>query len=466
MRYLSTRGGAPPTDFAGAVLEGLAPDGGLYLPETWPTLSPDQLRGLRGAPYVDVALAVLTPLVGEAIPAATLRALCADAWCRFDDPAVAPLTRLGPDNRLLELFHGPTLAFKDVALQLLGRLYGHLLAERGERRTVLGATSGDTGSAAIEGCRGLPGLDVFILHPEGRPSDVQRRQMTTVLDPNVHNAAVRGTFDDCQELVKALFRDPAARSELKLTAVNSISWARVAAQIVYFVTAALQLGAPDVEVDFTVPTGNFGDIFAGWCARRMGVPIRRLVIATNRNDLLERVLDTGRYEVRGVHPTLSPSMDIQVSSNFERLLFEEGGRDPRRVVGWMEDLRRDGAFTVGDDVLARLRATFGAASVDDDTTRATMRDVYARTGTLIDPHTAVGVAAARARPLPGAPMVVLATAHPAKFPDAVLEATGVHPALPPRLADLFDRPERCEHLDADVGAVRRWIDAARAPAPR
>jgi threonine synthase len=462
MRYLSTRGEAPPIDFAGAVLEGLAPDGGLYLPEVWPTLTPDQLRGLRGASYVEVALAVLTPLVGDAIPGPTLRDLCAAAWSRFDHGDVAPLTRLGDDLHVLELFHGPTLAFKDVALQLLGRLYGHLLATRGERRVVLGATSGDTGSAAIEGCRGLPGLDVFILHPAGRPSEVQRRQMTTVLDGNVHNAAVRGTFDDCQALVKALFRDPAARAELKLTAVNSISWARVAAQIVYYVTAALQLGAPDAEVDFTVPTGNFGDVFAGWCARRMGVPIRRLVIATNRNDLLERALRTGRYEVRGVHPTLSPSMDIQVSSNFERLLFEAGGRDPRRVVAWMDELARDGAFTVGDDVLASLRATFDAASVDDETTLAVMRNVYAEHGVLLDPHTAVGVGAARARALPGAPMVVLATAHPAKFPEAVHAATGVHPALPPRLADLFDRPERFDRLDADVDALRRWIDARRS----
>lgn len=454
MRYESTRGAAPAVDFAGTVLEGLAPDGGLYLPTSWPQVfSPD----LAGLPYAGVAERVLTPLVGDSL-GDRLPDLCGAAWSGFAHPDVTPLRDLGDDTFLLELFHGPTLAFKDVALQLLGRLFDHLLTARGERRTVLGATSGDTGSAAIEGCRGLSALDVFILHPHGRTSDVQRRQMTTVLDANVHNGAVRGTFDDAQDAVKALFHDPEARDSLRLTAVNSISWARVAAQIVYYVVAAARLGTLDV----VVPTGNFGDIFAGWCARQMGAPIRRLHIASNANDILPRVVHTGEYRITGVHPTLSPSMDIQVSSNFERLLWELTGRDTDRLRGWMTALRTDGGFRLDPATHAALRAQFDATATDDPTTLATITDVWQRHGLLVDPHTATGLAAARRHPRErGVPVVVLATADAAKFPDAVQRATGQRPPLPNHLADLFDRPERYDVIDADPASVRAWIHARR-----
>lgn len=449
MKYVSTRGQAPAVDFEGAVLEGLAPDGGLYVPAAWPQLDADAWRALRGASYVDVAVAVMAPFVAPTFDEAELRRLCEAAYATFDVPEVAPLREVD-GLHVLELFHGPTLAFKDVALQLLGRFFDALLERRGERVTVLGATSGDTGSAAIEGCRGRDRLDIFILHPHGRTSDVQRRQMTTVLDDNVHNIALRGTFDDCQDLVKALFRDPSARGDLRLTAVNSINWARVLAQIVYYATAALQLGAPDTPVRFTVPTGNFGDIFAGWCAARMGLPIERLVIATNANDILARTLATGTYARTGVQATLSPSMDIQVSSNFERLLYLEGGEDPARVSGWMDALATEGAFTLDDETLGRIRARFGAATLDDAATLAVIRDVHARTGVVLDPHTAIAFGAASRTPAPdGVPSVVLATAHPAKFPDAVREATGTTPALPGRMVDLFDREERYDVLSAD-----------------
>jgi threonine synthase len=452
VRYLSTRGLPAALDFEGVVLEGLAPDGGLYLPERWPALPP--LDALRGLPYAEVAARVLTPFVGDAVAPEALLAMCRASYAGFAHPEVVPLRQLGDDLWLAELFHGPTLAFKDLALQLLGRLFDHALRRRGERVTVIGATSGDTGSAAIEGCRGRDMLEVFILHPLGRTSEIQRRQMTTVLDDNVHNVAVEGTFDDAQAIVKGLFNDPAARRDLRLVAVNSISWARVAAQIVYYVTSALAVGAP--EVDFVVPTGNFGDVLAGWCAARMGLGVGRLVVATNTNDILARTLTTGVYSVTGVVPTLSPSMDIQVSSNFERVLFEETGRDVARVAGWMDELRRTGRFQLDATTLARLRARFDAAAVSDAETLATIRAAWERHGLLLDPHTAVGLAAA-ARTRRGAPQVVLATAHAAKFPDAVRAATGQTPPLPPHLADLMTRPERYDVLSAELGAVEAYV---------
>ncbi len=458
MRYVSTRGQAPALDFAGVVLEGLAPDGGLYLPETWPSL-PD-LATLRGLSYAEVAARVLTPFVGDCVDPASLRAMCDEAYGTFADTRVVPVSRHG-DLWLMELFWGPTLAFKDIALQLLGRLFDHVLRGRDQRVTVIGATSGDTGSAAIEGCRGRAALDVFILHPLGRTSEIQRKQMTTVLDANVHNIALQGTFDDAQALVKQLFRDPGAR-DLHLVAVNSISWARVAAQIVYYVTTAVALDAD--QIDFVVPTGNFGDIFAGWCARRMGLPIRRLVIATNPNDILARTLATGVYRTNGVVPSLSPSMDIQVSSNFERALFEACGRDASRVVGWMEDLRTTGEFTLDETTLTALRAVFDAAAVSDADTTAEIGRVWQQHGVLLDPHTAVGVAAARRTDLgDGVPRVVLATAHAAKFPDAVRAATGQTPPLPPHLADLLDRPERYDVLPNDAAAVEAYVRAHVGP---
>ncbi|MCB9666387.1 MAG: threonine synthase [Alphaproteobacteria bacterium] len=453
MRYLSTRGQAPPVDFEGVVLGGLAPDGGLYLPETWPRWDAAQLRAWRGRPYAEVATAVMEPFVAPTLDHAALRTLVDAACATFTHPEVAPVVPLRDGVWLLELFHGPTLAFKDVALQLLGRLFDVLLERRDDHGMVLGATSGDTGSAAIAGCRGRHALDVVILHPHGRTSEVQRRQMTTVLDDNVHNLAVEGTFDDCQAIVKALLGDPAS-AELRLVAVNSINWARVLAQIVYYVTAALTLGAPDRPVRFVVPTGNFGDVFAGWCARRMGLPIAQLVVATNANDILARTLHTGAYTTRGVVPTLSPSMDIQVSSNFERLLFEASGRDGAQVAAWMAALRRDGGFTLDDATLASIREVFAAARVDDAGTLEVMRRTHAETGMLVDPHTAVGLGAVEQLGPVEVPTVVLATAHPAKFPDAVAQATGVRPALPPALADLLARTERFDVLPADVDAVR------------
>ena len=459
MKYVSTRGEAPVLDFEGVVLAGLAEDGGLYLPVEWPTLSADTLRSFRGRTYVDVAVEVMAPFVAPSITRDELRTLCEGAYGGFAHAEVTPVVRLG-EMHLLELFHGPTLAFKDVALQLLGRMFDHLLTRRGERATVVGATSGDTGSAAIEGCRGRDALDIFILHPHGRTSEVQRRQMTTVADANVFNLAVEGTFDDCQDIVKAMFRDPQWRGPLNLTAVNSINWARVMAQIVYYVTASVALGAPDRELDFTVPTGNFGDVFAGWCARRMGVPVGRLIVATNTNDILARALETGSYRVDGVVPTLSPSMDIQLSSNFERLLFEASGRDAAAVRSWMAALRSDGGFELPAPVLDSMREVFGAHRVDDEGTLAVIGRVARELGQVVDPHTAVGIGAAEAvGARPGVPMVVLATAHAAKFPDAVETATGERPRLPEHLADLLDREERYDVVPADLQTVADYVAA-------
>jgi threonine synthase len=447
VKYVSTRGQAPVLDFADVLLAGLAADGGLYVPETWPALS----SGWRDRrPYVEVAGDVLWPYVeGSTLPRASLDGLVAEAYGTFDHPDVCPLVELEPGLWVVELFHGPTLAFKDVALQLVGRLFDRELQRRGERRTILVATSGDTGSAAIAACVGRPMLDIVVLHPAGRVSDVQRRQMTTIDAPNVHNVAVEGTFDDCQDVVKALFADAGLRDRVGLSAMNSINWARVAAQIVYYVAAAAACGPCEVAV----PTGNFGNILAGWIARRSGAPIEGLVIGSNRNDILTRWAQTGSLVAEEVVSTLSPSMDIQVSSNHERLLFELLGRDGAATAELM------GRFRALGSVEGPRDPVFAAASLDDDATLAVIAGLYRRTGYLADPHTAVGIGAAEARRRrPDLPMVCLATAHPAKFPDAVERATGTRPALPDGLAGLFERPERYDVLPANVAAVRRYVE--------
>jgi threonine synthase len=452
MRYVSTRGKARTLGFEDALLAGLAEDGGLYLPESWPSLG--DVSALAGLSYADLALRVITPFVGGEIEPAALARMAREAYAGFDDPDVAPLRALGNGEYLLELFHGPTLSFKDYALQLVGRLFDHALARRGERVTVIGATSGDTGSAAIDSLRDRQSIDVFILHPKGRVSEVQRRQMTTVDAPNIHNIAIEGHFDDCQDLVKAMFADQRFRAEMKLSAVNSINWARVMCQTVYYVRAAAKLGPLAVAV----PTGNFGNIFAGWVARRMGAPIRQLIIGSNRNDILTRFVETGVMQMHDVVPTLSPAMDIQVSSNFERLLFELWGRDAARVTSAMEQFRKSGEYAVDAKTLAAMREIFAAIALDDEGTKRVIREVHAATGALIDPHTAVGIYAGRAkRRDTSIPLVAIATAHPAKFPEAVEEATGRRPILPPSMADLFDRGERLAVLPNELARVQAFI---------
>jgi len=462
VRYISTRGAAPVLGFEEALLAGLARDGGLYVPESWPTLTGDEVRALAGLSYPELAARVMLPFLGGAIEPDAFRALVADAYRGFDHAAVTPLVQLDHGLWLMELFHGPTLAFKDVALQLLGRLFDHVLDKRQKRITVVGATSGDTGSAAIEACRDREHLDIFMLHPLGRTSPIQRRQMTTVLADNVFNIAIEGNFDDCQNLVKAMFNDEAFRDALQLSAVNSINWARIMAQIVYYVAAAVALGAPERAVAFSVPTGNFGNIYAAYGARAMGLPIERLVVGSNSNDILTRFFETGVMEAAPVTPTLSPSMDIQISSNFERLLFDLHQRDSAALLDGMDRFRASGSFSVAPSQLDTARALFAAYRADDETTRATIAETWRRSGEIIDPHTAVGVHAARAVRAGGVlaeavPLVALACAHPAKFPDAVKAATGVHPALPARLADLEQRPERLTVLPADLGAVQAYV---------
>jgi threonine synthase len=473
MRYISTRGQAPVRDFAGVLLAGLAEDGGLYVPEEWPSFSTADLRAMRGLAYPELVARVMQPFVGEAVPFTILQGLCRDAYAGFDHPAIVPLRQLGTHLWMQELFHGPTLAFKDMALQLVGRLFDHVLAGRGQHVTIIGATSGDTGSAAIEACRDRAHLDVVILHPHGRTSEVQRRQMTTVLAPNIANIAVEGSFDDCQDLVKAMFADAPFRAELRLSAVNSINWARIAAQIPYYVAAALALGGPEREVAFAVPTGNFGNVLAAWAARRMGLPVPRLIVASNRNDILARFLESNDMSVRGVEPSLSPSMDIQVSSNFERLLFELLGRDPEATARTMRDFRANGRMAVPEAAWKRARTLFHGFRLDDPGTEAEMRRLHRECGELVDPHSAIGIAAARALPCAaGAPTVAMATAHPAKFPDAVERATGIRPPLPPGLADLYVReeryavaPNRLDEIEALVrAAVQRNAERPTEPA--
>ena len=464
MRYISTRGEAPALGFVEATLAGLARDGGLYVPAAWPRLDADTIAGFAGRPYPEVAVEVIRPFVSGAIAECDLARMTREAYGRFRHPAVAPLMQFGASDFLLELFHGPTLAFKDLAMQLLGRLVDEVLATRGERTTIVVATSGDTGGAAIEAFRGRMRADLFVLFPQGRISDVQRRMMTTVEDDNVHALAIEGTFDDCQAIVKGMFNHHAFRDQARLSGVNSINWARIVAQVVYYFTAAVALGSPARKVAFTVPTGNFGDVYAGYVALCMGLPVDRLVVATNVNDILTRTIATGMYELREVVPTSSPSMDIQVASNFERLLFDIHGRNGRAVRALMASLAQSRQFALSAQALSGLRAVFSADRADENETAATIRTILRETGHLIDPHTAVGVAVAekdtRDRSIP---MVVLGTAHPAKFPDAVEAACGVRPPLPEWLADLDRRPERVTTLPVDQMAVERHIlSASRA----
>ncbi len=470
MRYISTRGETPPLGFVDVTLAGLARDGGLIVPEAWPRLEPAAIATLAGRPYAELAVEVIRPFVGEAIEEFELARMAQEAYGTFRHPAVVPLVQIAANTFVLELFHGPTLAFKDLAMQLLARLMDHALEKRGERTTIVVATSGDTGGAAVEAFRGRSHADVIVLFPNGRVSPVQRRMMTTVDDANVHALAIDGTFDDCQAIVKAMFNHHAFRDRVRLSGVNSINFARIVAQIVYYFAAALVLGAPHRKVAFTVPTGNFGDVFAGYVAARMGLPVDRLTVATNVNDILARTLATGAYEVRQVMPTTSPSMDIQVSSNFERLLFDAGGRDPRPVRAAMGSLAQSGTFTVAPRALAEMRALFTADRADEEETAAAIRMVRREAGYLIDPHTAVAIAVAEKETRdPATPMVVLSTAHPAKFPDAVEAASGVRPELPDWLADLDGRRERFTVLPPDQGAVERFIlahsRAAREGAP-
>lgn len=461
LSYVSTRGSAPELGFADVLLAGLAIDGGLYVPSQWPSLTVGTFERFASMTYSEIAIEVMWPFVEGSIERDAFAAIVTDAYATFATDEVVPIVDLGDNFWLAELFHGPTLAFKDVALQLVGRLFDYELTRRGEKVTVVGATSGDTGSAAIEALRDRPTAEVFILHPAGRVSDVQRRQMTTVQSQNVHNIAVQGTFDDCQDMVKALFADDDFRESRNLSAVNSINWARVMAQIVYYVTCAVRLGGgAGRPVAFSVPTGNFGNVFAGYGAQRMGTPISQFIVASNRNDILTQFLTTGTMTIGEVHPTLSPSMDIQVSSNLERLLFEIHGRDGNAIAELMARFRAEGTVSVDGDRLELLSDHWSAARVDDAQTAATIAAEYERSGMLIDPHTAVGLAAARqARADASVPMVVLSTAHPAKFPDAVESASGVRPPLPAHLADLFDRPERFEVCANDFDAVRSLIEA-------
>jgi len=461
LTYVSTRGQAPELGFAEVLLAGLARDGGLYVPSSWPSITVGDLERFSSMPYADVAAEVMWPFVEGSIDRDVFVAMVADTYATFDVDEVIPLTDLGDGIWLAELFHGPTLAFKDVALQLVGRLFDHELTRRGEKVTVVGATSGDTGSAAIEALRDRSSAEVFILHPAGRVSDVQRRQMTTVTSPNVHNIAVEGTFDDCQDLVKALFADDGFRDTRNLSAVNSINWARVMAQTVYYVTTTTRLGGgAGRPVAFSVPTGNFGNVFAGYGAQRMGTPISQFVVASNRNDILTQFLTTGTMTIGEVLPTSSPSMDIQVSSNLERLLFEIYGRDGAAVADLMARFRSEGTVSVETGRLDMLGEHWSAARVDDERTAATIAALYEERGVLLDPHTAVGLAAAReVRADPAVPMVVLGTAHPAKFPAAVEAASGVYPQLPDRLADLFDRTEHFVTAPNDYLSVRTLIES-------
>ncbi len=458
MRYVSTRGEAPPLGFGEAMLAGLARDGGLYVPEAWPQLAPDVIAGFAGRPYAEVAVEVMRPFVGDALAEHDLARMAREAYGNFRHPAVAPLAQLGAGDFVLELFHGPTLAFKDLAMQLLSRLMDHDLAARGARTTIIVATSGDTGGAAVEAFRGRARADLFVLFPHGRVSDVQRRMMTTATDGNVHAIAIEGTFDDCQAIAKVMFNHHAFRDRVALSGVNSINWARIAAQVVYYFTAAVALGAPYRKVAFTVPTGNFGDVYAGYVALRMGLPIDRLVIATNVNDILARTLSTGTYELREVTPTASPSMDIQVASNFERILFDVYDRDPKPVRALMASLAQSRRFVLSAHALSGLRTIFSADRADAQETAASIRTVLRESGHFIDPHTAVAVAVAeketRDRKVP---MVVLGTAHAAKFPDAMEAACGVRPPLPDWLTGLLERPERVTLLPADPAQVEHHI---------
>ena len=457
MRYISTRGSAPVLSFEEAMLTGLARDGGLYVPETIPQMSHDDIAALAGKSYEEIAFAVMRPFIGDTFTDAEFRDIILKAYANFGHSARAPLVQLDNNHFLLELFHGPTLAFKDFAMQLIGQLFQVALSRRKDRVTIVGATSGDTGSAAIEAFRGLDAVDVFILFPHGRVSDVQRRQMTTPSESNVHALAMDGYFDDCQSRLKDMFNDFEFRDGVKLAGVNSINWARVLAQVVYYFSSAVQLGAPHRKVSFTVPTGNFGDIFAGYIAKRMGLPIDRLVVATNQNDILHRCLTTGEYRMDTVVPSISPSMDIQISSNFERALFDAYDRDGAAVAALMDDLKTKGGFTLSQGVLDNLRAQFDSGRVSEQETSTEITHSFATRAELLCPHSAIGVRVADAQRDPNVPMITLATAHPAKFPDAVHAATGERPELPVRMADLFERPERVTRVANDLHALKQIV---------
>ena len=457
MRYISTRGSAPVLSFEEAMLTGLARDGGLYVPETIPQMSHDDIAALAGKSYEEIAFAVMRPFIGDTFTDAEFRDIIAKAYANFGHSARAPLVQLDNNHFLLELFHGPTLAFKDFAMQLIGQLFQVALSRRKDRVTIVGATSGDTGSAAIEAFRGLDAVDVFILFPHGRVSDVQRRQMTTPSESNVHALAMDGHFDDCQSRLKDMFNDFEFRDGVKLAGVNSINWARVLAQVVYYFSSAVQLGAPHRKVSFTVPTGNFGDIFAGYIAKRMGLPIDRLVVATNQNDILHRCLTTGEYRMDTVVPSISPSMDIQISSNFERALFDAYDREGVAVAALMDELKTKGGFTLSQGVLDNLRAQFDSGRVSEQETSTEITHSFATRAELLCPHSAIGVRVADAQRDPNVPMITLATAHPAKFPDAVHAATGERPELPARMADLFERPERVTRVANDLHALKQIV---------
>ncbi len=458
MKYVSTRGEAPKLGFQDALLAGLARDGGLYIPETWPTLSQDEIRSMAGQPYAQTAKKVLAPFVEGEIPTEAFHKMVDEAYASFHHPAVAPLVQIDDNHWVMELFHGPTLAFKDVAMQLLARLMDYVLAERGQKATIVGATSGDTGGAAIEAFRGRENTDIFILFPKGKVSPVQQRQMTTVSDANVHCLAIEGDFDDCQALVKDMFNDLEFRDQLQLSGVNSINWGRIMAQVVYYFTSATALGAPDREISFTVPTGNFGDIFAGYVAKRMGLPIKDLVIATNQNDILARTLATSRYETAGTSASISPSMDIQVSSNFERLLFDASNRDASVIRNQMASLKQSGSFDVSAETMKNISAEFFAGACNESETSKTISKSLQECSYLVDPHTAVGLQVAEKYLSPDTPMVTLATAHPAKFPDAVKAACGVYPDLPARMGDMMEREEHMSVLPNDIAKLEAFIE--------
>jgi len=462
VRYISTRGQAPALDFEDVLLAGLASDGGLYVPETLPRFTVEEIRAFAGLSYAELAYKVMYPFVEESIPAADFKVMVDDTYAQFEHPSVAPLVQLDANEWVMELFRGPTLAFKDFALQLLGRLLDYVLKKRDERVVIMGATSGDTGSAAIEGCKHCDNVDIFILHPHERVSAVQRKQMTTVLSDNVFNIAVKGNFDDCQKMVKESFNDQSFLGGTRLVAVNSINWARIMAQIVYYFSAAIALGAPNRSVSFSVPTGNFGDIFAGYLARNMGLPIDQLVVATNKNDILHRFISQNHYEMHPLEHTLSPSMDIMVSSNFERLLFDLYGRDGQALANLMEHWKTE-AGGIEPSRWNAARALFDSCAVDDKRTCEVIKDVYDSTAYLLDPHTAIGVEAARVcRRKTSSPMVTLATAHPVKFPEAVERSgAGVSPDLPPHMADLFDREERYEILENAIKDVQGFVASHR-----
>ncbi len=456
--YISTRGGAPDLGFRDVVLTGLAQDGGLYVPRYVPKLNPDDFTRFKDAPYTDVAFEVLSAFMGHIMPDEVLKGMIDETYKAFHHKDVSPITRLTDQMWVMEQFHGPTLAFKDFALQLLGRIFDYILNERDERITIVGATSGDTGSAAIEGCRGRDNMDIFILYPHGRVSEVQRRQMTTVHDKNVHNIALEGSFDDCQDLVKAMFNDAEFRKDISMSAVNSINWARIMAQVVYYVYASSRV---DGKVSFFVPTGNFGNIYAGYLARQMGAPIDRLIVATNRNDILARFFETGEMSIKGVEPSLSPSMDIQISSNFERLYFDALGRDADALAENMQRFRKEGRISVDENVLSKMKEVFAAYRTSDEDTKAITKRIYDEFDYVIDPHTATGIKAVydfmdENLDYDGT-CIALSTAHPAKFPDAVTSAIGVCPDLPPWLSDLHDREERFEVLPNDLETVKDYI---------